>query len=84
MELAILDVPFSLCLHGVEVVLRGVVVTVNFTVSTTSDDTPDVDGGWIKGKGEVLLLRGGNGLGGDFYDLECCHVELGGKFKGGQ
>ena len=84
MELAILDVPFSLCLNGIEVVLRGVVVTVNLTVSTTSDGTPDVDGGWIKGEGEVLLLCGGNDLGGDFDDLECCHVRLGGQFEGVQ
>lgn len=58
---------------------EGAVVTVNFAVSTTSDGAFDVDCRWVKGDGEVLLLGDGNGLGGDFYDLECCHVEIAGE-----
>lgn len=82
MELAIVDDPFGLCLDGVEAVLRGVVVTVDLAVSTPTDGPHDLDGGWIKGEGEVQLLCGGNGLGRDFDDLEGSHEEIGGKSRG--
>jgi len=55
------------------------VATVNLAVSTTSDGTFDVSCRWVKGDGQVLLLGDGNGLGGGFDDLECCHVEIGGE-----
>lgn len=82
MELAIGDITFSLSLDGVEAVLRGVLVTVDLAVSTGSNDTPIVDGGWIEGEREVQLLCGGNGLGGDLDDPECSHDEIGGKSRG--
>ena len=78
------DIHFSLCLGGIGVVPDGAVITVNLAVSTTSDGTFDVDCRWVKGDGEVLFLDDGNGLGGDFDDLECCRVETGGEHTGDQ
>lgn len=81
MELAILDVAFALGLDGVEAAPRGVVVTVYPAVSAATDGPHDLNGGRIKGEGEVLLLCGGDSLGGDFDDLECGHDEIGGEDK---
>ena len=84
MELAIVDIPLFLSLDGIETLLRGVVVTINPTVSTTPDETPDVDGGWVEREREVQLLCGRDSHGGDFDDLECRHVETGGQARDDQ
>lgn len=81
MKLAIPYIPLSLFLDGVEAVSIGVVVIVDRAVSTSGNGTRDVDGRWIEGEREVLLLCGGDSLRGDFDNLECGHGEIGGDHQ---
>ena len=80
-ELAVPGGASFLLLYGVEAVLIGITVTVDRAASAGSDGSHDVDVRWIEGKREVLLLCGGNSLGGNFDDLESGHVEAGGDHE---